>query len=181
MRIPIILVIAFALLSLKVDANPAEELKQLELEYPKEKKAAEEIIPNIVERYALSFGCAFNMQKKNVVELKNWKELSYLAVYSLDLGCSGGSAMSRPYFVVLSNNDGTHPRNIFVNLKYSLPAQTSESFPQTITSIYIKNEKIYYSALEFDFKKDARCCPSVSIEGELVFEEDHWKPVQLKK
>jgi len=145
------------------------------------KKIAEETIPNIVERYALSFGCEFNMQKRSVVELTHWKEISYLAVYSLDLGCSGGSAMSRPYFVVLSNHDRTRPRNIFVNPKYSLPAQTSEGFPQTITGLYIKNEKIYYSALEFDFKKDALCCPSVPIEGELVFEGDHWKPAQLKK
>ncbi|WP_049628928.1 hypothetical protein [Cellvibrio sp. pealriver] len=181
MRLSIISVMACILFGSPVMATPEEEEKQFELEYEQQKQSAKETIPSIVERYALSFGCVFNMQKDNVVELKNWKELSYLSLYSLDLGCSGGSAMSRPYFVVLSNYDRSHPQHIFVNPKYSLPSQTSDSFPQTITGIYAKGEKIYYSALEFDFAKDARCCPSVKVEGELVFEEGRWKPMQSKK
>jgi hypothetical protein len=180
MRLPIISAIVSILFSSTVMATPEEEEKQFELEYEQKKQSSKEIIPNIVEKYALSLGCVFNMQKENVVELKNWEELSYLSLYSLDLGCSGGSAMSRPYFVVLSNYDRSHPEHIFVNPKYSLPSQTSGSFPQTITSVYTKNEKIYYTALEFDFAKDARCCPSVKIEGELVFEEGYWKPIPQK-
>lgn len=170
-----------SLFSLKVIANPEEEEKQFEIDYQIEKQEGIKNIPDTVEKYAISFGCNFQMKNQNVVELKNWKENSYLSVFSLDLGCSGGSAMSRPYFVVLTNYDRSHPRNIFINPKYSSPIQTPDSFPQTITGIYIKNEKIYYSALEFDFKKDALCCPSVPIEGEVVFESGYWKPIPFKK
>lgn len=180
MKFPTISVLACILFCSPVVATPEEEEKQFELEYEEQKQSAKETIPSIVERYALSFGCVFNMQKDNVVELKNWEELSYLSLYSLDLGCSGGSAMSRPYFVVISNYDRSRPQQIFVNPKYSLPSQTSNNFPQRITGIYTKSEKIYYSALEFDFAKDTRCCPSVKVEGELVFEEGQWKPTQRK-
>jgi len=168
--------IVFMLLSLNVIATPEEEEKQFELQYQNEKHLGEEKIPAIVGQYALSFGCAFHMEKGNVVELKAWKETSYLALYSLDLGCSGGSAMSRPYFVVLSNFDRSHPRNIFVNPKYSLPSQTSESFPSHVEAIYLADEKLKYKALKYGFSKDPLSSPSVVVTGEVEFKNSIWQP-----
>lgn len=181
MKIPIILVIACVLFSLNVVANPEQEERLFELEYPKEKQAAEQTIPNIVERYALSFGCMFDMQKQNVVELKDWEQLSYVSLYSLDLGCSGGSAMSRSYFVVISNYDRSHPRNIFVNPKYSLPSQTSEKFPSHLESIYLENGKLKYRAREYNWATDSLASPSIIVIGEVEFKNNIWQPKSQEK
>jgi len=135
-------------------------------------------IPNLIEQYANTLGCEFNMNPQNVVEYTIDSKKRFVALFSLDVGCSGGSSMSRPVFVALTS-ELSYPK-IFIDAKYSAPNQTSDDFPQTITSIFLKDNKLWYSALDFDFKKDALCCPSVPITGELKFENEKWKGIPNK-
>ena len=159
-------------------ANPEEEEEKFAVEVLVQKKDAIASIPKVVEQYATTFGCAFNMDEKNILKLNNESIESYLALFSLDLGCSGGSAMSRPYFVVLSFG-GSYPKRMFINLEYSSPLQTMNDFPQHIINIFYKSNQLFYSALEYE-PKDALCCPSRKVINKLIFENGKWKSILEK-
>jgi hypothetical protein len=125
----------------------------------------------VVENYANTMGCQFSMNDKNIVKYQHEEESFYVALYSLDLGCSGGTAMSRPAFAALTQNG---ERKIFILPKYSSPTSISSTLPSFIEKIYIENGKLRYLAKSFDFSKDALCCPSVSVEGTIEFKDGAW-------
>ena len=158
-------------------AESEEDIKRYELFRQAEIKKAEKNIPKIVEQYATSLGCEFAMNPQNVVKFSFDKEKAYIALFSFDLGCSGGSSMSRPVFVVLKHGANN---NLYIDPKYSSPHQTSQNFPSTIKSVFIKEGKLWYSALDFDFSKDGLCCPSVPVNGELVYENGNWNGLPEK-
>jgi len=167
----IALVILVRLSSAEANGDPAE--------YEAEVRKAEERIPAVIEQYATSIGCAFYMEKNNVVPYVIDRRQSFVAVFSLDDGCTGGSAMSRPVFVVVRHGGPT--TSIVVNAEYSAPHQTSSDFPQVITDLFLKDGELWYKALEFDFKKDANCCPSVPVTGRVVYKNGKWQGIPVKE
>lgn len=167
----ILLVMLARLSSAEANGDPAE--------YEAEVKKAEERIPAVIEQYATSIGCAFHMKKDNIVPYVINGEPSFVGVFSLDNGCTGGSAMSRPVFVVVQHGGPTI--SIVVNAEYSAPHQTSSDFPQVITDLFLKDGELWYKALEFDFKKDANCCPSVPVTGRVVYKNGKWQGIPVKE
>src|SRR6202008_1682684 len=55
-------------------------------------------------RYANSLGCAVTLDKRNIVPFRMDDRDLFVVLYSLDVGCSGGSAMSRPAFAALERS-----------------------------------------------------------------------------
>jgi hypothetical protein len=131
-------------------------------------------IPSIIEQYATSIGCEFHMSKSNVVPYDIGGLHSYVAVFSIDNGCSGGSAMSRPVFVVLQP---VAYDKILVNAAYSAPHQTAEEFPGLVTNIFLKDGKLWFKAKAYDLTKDALCCPSVPVTGQVEYQGGKWVPI----
>lgn len=54
------------------------------------------------------------------------------------------------------------------------------SAPQTVTSLYAKDGKVWYTVLEHDWSKDGICCPSVTITAELKFENGRWIGIPME-
>lgn len=140
-------------------------------------RKAESLIPALIKQYGTSLGCAFNMNPKNIVPFEFKGEKSFIALFSLDVGCSGGSAMSRPVFAVVQLGAFY---SFKINADYSNPKQTSDNFPQIVTDLFLDNGELRYKALKLDFTKDALCCPSIAIEGKLTFENGVWKSITIK-
>ena len=144
-----------------------------------ENKTAVRNIPKIIEQYANTLGCAIFIESKNVVQFKIDNERDYVALFSFDVGCSGGSAMSRPVFVLLTSKY-SYPK-IYIEGKYSIPSQTSEAFPSQVDSIYVENGKLKYKAREYNFATDPLSSPSVVVTGEVEFKNGFWQPKPQEK
>lgn len=129
------------------------------------KKEIEREIPKLVEQYATSIGCGFGMNPENVVKFT--LNDSFVVLFSLDVGCSGGNKMYRPVFAVVQH--GAY-FTTFINSDYSNPNQTSQKFPQQTFSLYSQDGKIFYRAKQFRDSKEI-------IEGELRFEDNQWKGI----
>jgi hypothetical protein len=144
--------------------------------HAEELKIPYEKIHQALESYASTIGCQFAMKDDNVVRysLKNRK--IFIALYSIDLKCTGGTAMSRPAFAAIAENS---QGRFFILSKYSAPAATSSEFPRFIDRIYIDGGKLWYAAKDFDFSKDALCCPSVPVKGRVEFKNGIWVDIRV--
>ena len=130
-------------------------------------------IEKALKSYADAVGCRFRFDATNIVELDIADGRSmrrYVALFFLDTGCTGGSAMGNSMFAVLDWSDDGRG-NIFVQPELSQPAIPSFGFPQFIDRIFLKGHQLWYSGVDYDFSKDALCCPSVPVEGQVVLRE----------
>ncbi len=154
-------------------ADSEEDLRRYQSVHDAEVKRAAADIPKVVEKYASAMGCNFNIDPKNVIPYSVIPDLakSYVAVYGLDLGCSGGNSMDRSFFVYVQLGSGY---KFYVNPTYSNPEQTSDKFPAWITKLYLKNGEIWFDAKDWA-GKDANCCPSLTVSGRVYFENGNWK------
>ena len=148
-----------------------ESIAEYEKYEDEEFKKAERDIPKVVERYASAMGCEFSMDPGNVIPYSLGERQGYLAVYSLDLGCTGGSNMVVNYFAFLQRG---FPFHIVVNPAYSNPAQSPAEFPRHEAKIYLKDGEAWFRGLVPDRKKDALCCASVPVKGKVTFSKGKW-------
>lgn len=144
---------------------------------PESEKSRYGKIAAVVEKHAETIGCSTFFNPKDIVPYRLDHQRIYVAFYSADIGCSGGTAMSRPVFVAVK--EGAYAK-YFIDLKYSSPAQTSDSFPSVVTEIFVRKDELWYRARQYDFKKDANCCPSIEELGKVTFENDMWSPTTVK-
>jgi hypothetical protein len=126
-----------------------------------------------VKAYANSIGCFVHMDPRNVARAKVDRIKPIVALYSIDETCSGGTAMHRPAFAVLVPDDHG---GLLVLPEYSIPSSTSEKLPQYTERIFVKGEELWFSGQVFNWDNkapseegDALCCPSVSVEGRVIF------------
>lgn len=169
---------AFITMNAVAEIMTEEQEKAYEQQKKQRKKEAFVKAPDVIASYANSIGCIFNLNPENIVEFPEGGNKLF-AVFSIDVGCSGGSNMSRPVFVELELSIAS--MQYYINFEHSGPSQTPMSIPQTVEKIYVKDEKLWYSALEHDWNKDGICCPSVPVTAELKFENGMWigVPVDL--
>ncbi|WP_298693091.1 hypothetical protein [uncultured Sulfuricurvum sp.] len=173
--------IMFLFLSISINsfAESDEDIRQYEEMINAKQKEAVRNIPKLITQYATTLGCNDYFDPKNVVKFKMNDEIVYIGLFSIDTGCSGGTAMSRPVIITLRKSI-SYPE-IYVDARSSAPYQTSNELPQNMSRIYVHNNKLWYEAKEFDFKKDALCCPSIPVRGELRFENGMWKGYPISK
>ena len=126
------------------------------------------LIEKAIVAYARSIGCNQSFDPRNIVAMPGGYGVDglspYLVVYSVDVGCSGGSSSWQSAFAVLRPNT---MNGVFVDPELSRPAATV-GLPQFIERVEVRRGRIVYVAKEFDFTKDALCCPSVEVTGELA-------------
>lgn len=153
-------------------AESAEDERAYELYYQSQLKEAIESIPKVVEQYASSLGCNFDMKSENVVPYTLNKRSIYVAVFFLDVGCSGGSAMGGSYIVALEKSS-SYPK-FYISPNFSSLSQTSGDFPRFIDKLFLKNGELWYSALRLQ-PQDPLCCPSGQESGRVIFENGIWR------
>ncbi len=130
----------------------------------------------LVLSYARSIGCNEVVDPKLVVEIpasfgipSDLPGKAWLAAYSVDVGCSEGSAMSTTSFAVVRGNA---PGRLYIEPELSRP-QATIGFPNDITGLAVRNGEIAFTAKDFDFTKDALCCPSVVVSGKVRLATKH--------
>ena len=128
-------------------------------------------IARVVTAYGNALGCEVHLDKQNIVRYTMPSEDVFVVLYSIDLGCSGGSSMSRPAFAVVTQ--GAYGRFV-VRPEYSSPLQTSNTFPAVTYRLYKAGETLRYLAKNLA-DTDALCCPSIPVEGQVVFRDGVWK------
>ena len=124
-----------------------------------------------VEQYARAIGCNLQLDRRNVAQYRLDDSVAFVVVYSLDVGCTGGSAMTRSVFAVVRRGGNDH---FFIDPRYSSPFQTDQGFPPLIERITVEGRAIRYTGRELDPAKDAPCCPSVLVEGLASFDKGKW-------
>lgn len=137
---------------------------------------AEPILPvkaiaAVVNDYGNSIGCEVHLNKKNIVPYTMDYQDVYVVLYSIDPGCSGGSAMIQAVFAVVGRTD--YGRKFYVLPNYSSPHQISIDFPANTYQIFLKDGQIRFRAKALS-NSDALCCPSIPVEGRVVFREGMW-------
>lgn len=137
------------------------------------RKAAEKHIPATIRKYAEAIGCNFAMDPKNLLPYQLDGKAGFVALFLLDVGCSGGSTMSRPVLVFLQHSG---LNKVVIDVLYSNPLQTSEEFPSMVTRIYLKKGKLYFQGFELR-PEDALCCPSLKVGGRVEFRKQQWRIV----
>lgn len=138
-------------------------------------KVAVENIPVVLRHYAESIGCEFNLDPSNIVQYTFERKTDYVSVFSLDNGCTTGTAMSRSIFALLQT-DG-YQRKFLISAEHSAPHQTSDEFPPRISRLYVKDAQLHFEGLELDPATDALCCPSIKISGHVLYKDGKWVPV----
>lgn len=120
--------------------------------------------------YANSLGCAVILDKRNIVPFRMDDRDFFVVLYSIDVGCSGGSAMSRPALAALERNlNGT----FYVRSEYSSPLSTSDRFPAATDRIFLEDGRLWFEGRELG-PNDALCCASSRVEGWARFEHGQW-------
>ena len=125
----------------------------------------------VLKTYANTIGCEVHINKSNFVAFDIERERVVVGLYSIDEGCTGGSTMTRPAFAILKYDVRD---KLLVNPGYSLPSATSQEFPRFIDRLFLKDNQLWYSGKDFDWSKDALCCPSVPIKAQVLFQGGKW-------
>lgn len=130
-------------------------------------------VTDVVKAYAGSIGCLMHFDPKNIVEydVDNDGQNEIVVLFGVDPGCSGGSAMYHSALAVIER--GTRGR-LFVRPPQSFPATQPEGLPQYTEKIFLRSGQLMFSGKDFDFAKDALCCPSVLVEGLLILRNGTW-------
>lgn len=136
--------------------------------------AAEQTIPALLERYGNAIGCAFAFNPGNVVKYRIQKQPVFVAVISLDVGCSGGTSMSRNLLVTMKYGDY---HRISVDPERSRPSLTPTDFPKRLERLYVENGEILFSDFKPDWTKDALCCATQPVKGKVSFSDGGWQVV----
>ena len=134
-------------------------------------------IPRLVKQYGETIGCEFSMNPANVVPFQGARDSAYIALFDIDEGCSGGTAMSRPVIAVLGWGGGSMDK-LFIDASVSLPANAS-AFPQWVSRIYAQGTGARFVAFELR-PGDALCCHTGRIAGKLTWDPGRsaWVPVK---
>ena len=145
-----------------IEAEKAWEEGQLE---------AEKTIPALLESYGNAIGCSFSFNPKNLVKYKILEKPVIVAAISLDVGCSGGSAMHRTLLIIMKYG-AYHKINVVPEL--SIPMQTPPELPNNLESLYLENGEIIFSGFSPNWSKDALCCASQPAKGKVSFANGKW-------
>ncbi len=127
-------------------------------------------VARVATSYAESLGCAVTLDKSNVVPSSIEGKNLFIVLYSLDVGCSGGSAMSRPAFAALERNAYG---NFYVRPEYSSPLSMSDQFPASTDRLFLKDGRLRFAGRELG-PNDALCCASMPVEGWVRFSRGQW-------
>lgn len=127
-------------------------------------------VASVATRYAASLGCAVTLDKRNVVPYSIEGNKLFIVLYSIDVGCSGGSAMSRPALAALERNAYG---NFYVRPEYSSPRSTSDDFPASTDRLFLKDGRLRFAGRDLG-PNDALCCASVPVEGWVSFSQGQW-------
>jgi hypothetical protein len=124
----------------------------------------------VVTQYVKTLGCAVAIDKRNIVRFSIDGEPRFVALYSLDEGCSGGSAMSRPAFAVI---EASPMGGFYIKPMYSAPEATSDAFPPIIDRLFVRGGQLRFEGRALG-PNDALCCASMRVEGAVAFRAGHW-------
>lgn len=148
----------------------AQTAKDIE-DWEQKKRQELTTLPKVVRAYANSIGCSVNFEPENVVRWQgNPRDVSYLALIAIDVGCAGGSASWRSLFLAIRR--GAYGK-LYVYPEYSLPDLTSSKFPQAIDSIVSTKEGIRFSG-RFVQGNDLGNNPSRQVTGMVVWSGTKW-------
>ena len=124
----------------------------------------------MVRSYANAIGCEVRFDPRNVVRWEGAPGVRYVALVTLDEGCSGGSRSWRT--VLVGVREGAAGR-LFVHAGASLPERTSAQFPQWIDSIRNTADGVrFVGHVAQGDEPDNR--PSKRVSGTVVWSGQEW-------
>jgi hypothetical protein len=150
--------LAFALLGLAGYARAATDLKTADK------------VASVATGYAESLGCAVTLDKRNIVPCSIEGNDLFIVLYSVDVGCSGGTAMSRSALAALERNAYG---NFYVRPECSSPRSMSDQFPASTDRLFLKDGRLRFAGRELG-PNEALCCASVPVEGWVSFSRGQW-------
>lgn len=145
-------------------------------------------IEKVLGAYANSVGCAFAMDRKNIVKLDIYgdgeKESQvFVALFVNDDECSGGSGSWASKLAILEQHNG----GIYILPEMTMPLIASSGLPRFIDRIFIKNRQLWFTG-RIHADKDGNNFPTIHVQAQLQFihtavktdakhndVEDYWK------
>lgn len=142
-------------------------------------------IEKVLSVYANSVGCAFEMDRKNIVkkDIYGDGEPVFVALFVNDDDCSGGSGSWSSKLAILDQHNG----GIYVRPDMTMPLISSSGLPRFIDRIFIKNRQLWFAG-RIHADKDGNNFPTIHVQAQLQFihtavqtdakhndVEDYWK------
>lgn len=127
-------------------------------------------LPDVVRSYANSIGCNVSFDSSNVARWKGNPGVHYIALVTLDEGCSGGTRSWRS--IILAVRRGANA-SLFIHPDYSLSKLTSEAFPQMIDSISATKDGVRFTG-RIPRARDDHNNPSRHVTGKIVWTGKEW-------
>jgi hypothetical protein len=127
-----------------------------------------EKIESVLKKYVQTYGCLVSFNRDKIVKYNR----RYVALYSVDPSCAGGSQSSQNAIAVFTYS---YP-DVHIVPGESFPSAPLFGFPRSIDKIFVKNNQLWYSGKKYnwdvaanndDIQGDALCCPSVLVESQF--------------
>lgn len=166
MRLRHIVLMALLCSPLSGWSQTAHELREWEVI----KVRGVERLPDAVRAYANSIGCNVSFNPNNIARWKGDPGVRYIALVTIDEGCSGGSGSWRS--IILGVRQGANA-TLFIHPDYSLPKLTSEAFPQMIDSISATEHGVRFAGRVAQ-AHDNQNNPSKPVTGTIVWAGKEW-------
>lgn len=127
-------------------------------------------LPDVVRSYANSIGCNVSFESSNIARWTGNPAVHYIALVTLDEGCSGGTRSWRSIIVAVRRGANAA---LFINPDYSLPMLTSEEFPQMIDTLSATKDGVRFVGRSPQ-GQDSSNNPSRPITGKVVWTGEKW-------
>lgn len=143
----------------------------------------------VVTKYAESLGCGAEIVPKNLARFlvpgyEDSEIGTYIVAVNSDVGCQGGSGTNFANLIVVGS-PSTIPDRIYVLPEFSQPGAQVIGAPRNITRLYVKNDALQATGLEYG-DNDPNCCPSIKViyrvelsSKEVELEKDNKQKVYL--
>lgn len=126
-------------------------------------------IEKILGAYANATGCAFQMDRKNIVEVdvEGNGDKVIVALFVNDDDCGGGSGSWTSNLAVLDqHHENPDKGGIYVRPELTMPVASGIGLPRFIDRIFIKDEQLWFAG-RIHAKKDGNNFPTITVQAQV--------------
>ena len=118
--------------------------------------------------YANTVGCAFEMDRKNIVEIDiDGSGNVFIALFVNDDNCSGGSGSWSSKLAVLEQvNENPKNGRIYIRPEMTMPVISGIGLPRFIDRIFIKDGQLWFAG-RIHADKDGNNFPTIPVEAQV--------------
>ena len=137
--------------------------------FAQSEKSNFEKIEKTLGTYSNSVGCAFEMDRKNIVEMdiEGNGNKAFVALFINDADCGGGSGSWTSKLAVLDrHHESPDKGGIYVLPEMTMPVASGIGLPRFIDRIYSKDGELWFAG-RVHAEKDGNNFPTIQVQAQI--------------